>query len=101
MLQLYLNNCDICGEYTKTLLSTLSEEIRCSTKNEKAKLDSCLTGFTSVVNAFAAIREYGLQQIKSSVVKPRVVPWVDSFSSISHKLTSVSKFQYLVISCVV
>lgn len=84
---LYLNNCDICSEYTKTLLSTLTEEIQCSTKNEKAKLDSCLTGFTSVVNAFAAIREYGLQQIKSSVVKPRVVPWVDSFLSISHKLT--------------
>lgn len=89
MLQLYLNNSDICGEYTKTLLSTLTDEIICSTKNEKAKLESCLSGFSSVTNAFHSVRDYGFQQIRNSVIKPRVVPWVDNFLTISHQLTFV------------
>ncbi|XKL63549.1 hypothetical protein PGB90_005913 [Kerria lacca] len=84
---LYLNNSDICGEYTKTLLSTLTDEIICSTKNEKAKLESCLSGFSSVTNAFHSVRDYGFQQIRNSVIKPRVVPWVDNFLTISHQLT--------------
>ncbi|KAK7573930.1 hypothetical protein V9T40_011121 [Parthenolecanium corni] len=84
---LYLNNCDVCTEYTSTLQSTLAEEIKCSTHNEKAKLDSCLSGFASVKEAFAHVKEYGLLQLKNSVVKPRVVPWVDNFLTVSHQLS--------------
>lgn len=94
-----MNNCDVCGEYTNMLLSTLAEELQCKTKTEKEKLESCLSGFTSVANTFSSVRDYGLQQIKSSVVKPRVVPWVDNFLSVSHQLSFVrfSCFFFLIL----
>lgn len=76
------------------LLTTLTDELQCSTKHEKEKLESCLSGFTSVSNTFTTVKDYGLQQIKSSVVKPRVVPWVDNFLSVSHQLNFVSTYGY-------
>ncbi|XP_075212039.1 conserved oligomeric Golgi complex subunit 4 [Lycorma delicatula] len=84
---IYLNNADMCSEYVTTLCRTLCQEIPCATENDRAKLDSCLSGLSTVTAALGAIVDFGLQQLRVSAIKPRVGPWVDSFLSVTHNLT--------------
>lgn len=83
----HLNNTDVGGEYVNTLCTSLVEEVPCSSELERRKLESCLTGLSSVSAALGAAQELGLQQLRNTAVKPRVQSWLDSFSSLSHVLT--------------
>lgn len=59
--------------------------------NERGKLESCLSGLSSVTTNLKEIIEYGIQQLRVSAIKPRISPWVDNFTSINHQLSEVLK----------
>ena len=57
--------------------------------NERGKLESCLSGLSTVTTSLRELIEYGMQQLQSSAVKPRINPWVDAFVAIDHHFTEV------------
>ena len=88
-----MNNADVSTEYTDTLRRSLMDEISSiltnMSENEKVKLESCLSGLSSVTASLRAVIDYGMQQLRVSAIKPRVNPWVDAFLSVSHQLSEV------------
>ena len=56
---------------------------------EKGKFESCLAGMKSVSMILRTVVDYGLEQLRSSAVKPRVAPWVDTFLAINHQINEV------------
>ena len=50
-------------------------------QHEKEKLENCLSGFPSLSSRLHQITEQGMQLLRQSVIKPRIKPWVDTFSS--------------------
>ncbi|KAK9878442.1 hypothetical protein WA026_022082 [Henosepilachna vigintioctopunctata] len=86
-----LNNADSCTEYVDALCESVLKEIEQAlpgmNANEHGKLESCLSGLSSVTSNLKDIIDYGIQQLRSSVIKPRVNPWVDAFLNISHQFT--------------
>lgn len=89
-----LNNADMSTEYIETLLSTMSEEIRFAfpamSPKEKSLLDSCLSGIKTVGDSLRTVVDFGMQQLRSSAIKPRLHPWIDQFVTHNHNLTEVS-----------
>lgn len=89
-----LNNADTATEYIHTLHSAIGEEIKNAFPNmssrEKEIYDSCLSGLKSVGDALKAVVSFGMQQLSSSALKPRLHPWIDQFQSYNHVLTEVS-----------
>ncbi|XP_035700546.1 conserved oligomeric Golgi complex subunit 4 isoform X2 [Folsomia candida] len=80
----YLNNTDTSMEYVTSLKSSLESSMNDSfgqhlTPYEKDKITSCLQGLASVNIRLKSVFEFGLSQLKSSAVKPRVKPWLDAF----------------------
>lgn len=73
----------------------MGEEIRgafpAMTVREGEILDSCLSGLKSVRDTLKAVVDFGLQQLRSSAVKPRLHTWIDQFASQSHQLSEVQK----------
>lgn len=88
-----LNNADISTEYIETLWKMMGNEIRnvfpAMTLREGEILESCLSGLKSVRDTLKATVDYGLQQLRSSAVKPRLHTWIDQFTSHNHELTEV------------
>ncbi|XP_066260041.1 conserved oligomeric Golgi complex subunit 4 [Euwallacea similis] len=86
-----LNNADASTEYVTALVDSIMKEIEAACPNmtakERGKLESCLSGISGVSARLTEIIDYGLQQLKSTVIKPRINPWVDNFLNISHQLT--------------
>ncbi|KAJ8918457.1 hypothetical protein NQ315_008154 [Exocentrus adspersus] len=86
-----LNNADSSTEYVDALCEHVLKEIEQAlpnmNSNERGKLESCLSGLSSVTTNLKAIIDYGIQQLRSTAIKPRVNPWVDAFLNISHHLT--------------
>lgn len=86
-----LNNADMSAEYIETLLNTISTRIAeafpTMGDKEKSLLDSCLSQIKAVGDSFRAVVEFGMQQLRSSAIKPRLNPWVDQFLSHNHTLT--------------
>lgn len=71
-------------EYVTALKNSLEASINDSfgqhlTLYEKDKITSCLQGLGSVNIRLKSVFEFGLSQLKSSAVKPRVKPWLDAF----------------------
>jgi len=71
-------------EYVTSLKSSLESSMNDSfgqhlSKYEKEKISSCLSGLGSVNIRLKSVFEFGLSQLKSSAVKPRVKPWMDAF----------------------
>lgn len=93
-----LNNADSCIEYVDALCDGVLKEIEQAlppmNSNEQGKLESCLSGLSSVTSNLKDILEYGVQQLRSSVIKPRVNPWVDAFLTINHQFTEEELSQY-------
>lgn len=91
-----LNNADMSTEYIETLWTMMGEEIRgafpAMTVREGEILDSCLSGLKSVRDTLKAVVDFGLQQLRSSAVKPRLHTWIDQFASQSHELSEVQKY---------
>ncbi|CAG7837269.1 unnamed protein product [Allacma fusca] len=80
----YLNNTDVSMEYVTSLKSSLDKSINESfgsnlTQYEKDKIASCLSGLGSVNIRLKSVSEFGFSQLRSSAVKPRVKPWLDTF----------------------
>lgn len=94
-----MNNADNSTEYVTALCDNIMKEIETSCPNmnlnERGKLESCLSGISSVSASLNEIIEYGVQQLKSTAIKPRINPWVDNFTSFSHQLTEVKFFDFL------
>lgn len=86
-----LNNADSSTEYVDALCDNVLKEIQQAlpkmNSNERGKLESCLSGFSSVTTNLKDIIDYGIQQLRSSAIKPRINPWVDQFLNVSHHLT--------------
>ncbi|KAH8287907.1 hypothetical protein KR018_006965 [Drosophila ironensis] len=85
-----LNNADISTEYIETLWQTMEQEIAGTfpqtTPVERQLLDSCLTELKAVRDALKATVDFGMQQLRSSVIKPRLNPWINQFLNYSHNL---------------
>ncbi|KAH8350733.1 hypothetical protein KR084_005657 [Drosophila pseudotakahashii] len=85
-----LNNADISTEYIETLWQTMEQEIAGTfpqtTSVERQLLDSCLTELKAVRDALKATVDFGMQQLRSSVIKPRLNPWINQFLNYSHNL---------------
>lgn len=39
---------------------------------------------------FKSVVDFGLSQLQATAIKPKVKPWVDTFTTISHDITEVS-----------
>ncbi|KAK5646267.1 hypothetical protein RI129_004731 [Pyrocoelia pectoralis] len=93
-----LNNADASTDYVETLcdsvLSDVKKAIPNMNTNEHGKLESCLSGLSSVISNLRDVIEYGMQQLRVSVIKPRISPWVDSFLNINHHLTDDELSEY-------
>ncbi|XP_030374050.1 conserved oligomeric Golgi complex subunit 4 [Scaptodrosophila lebanonensis] len=93
-----LNNADISTEYIETLWQTMEQEIAGTFPNmssvERQLLDSCLTELKNVRDALKATVDFGMQQLRSSAIKPRLNPWVDQFLNYSHYLTEEELAKY-------
>lgn len=76
-------------DYVTTLCRGLCQEIPCNSPQEQAKLDSCLSGLSTVTATMGVVVDFGLEQLRVSAIKPRVAPWVDTFLNLSHHLTEV------------
>ncbi|KAH8246772.1 hypothetical protein KR038_008690 [Drosophila bunnanda] len=85
-----LNNADISTEYIETLWQTMEQEIGGTFPQtspvERQLLDSCLTELKAVRDTLKATVDFGMQQLRSSVIKPRLNPWINQFLNYSHNL---------------
>lgn len=86
-----LNNTDQCTEYIQTLVEMMTTEIPTvfhgMTALDKEKLESCMSGLRTVGDSLKAIIDFGMQQLRSSALKPRLHGWVDDFLNYSHNLS--------------
>lgn len=86
-----LNNADKSTEYIETLYQNIREEIDVAfpslNEHKKEMIESCLSGLKSVASSLKAVVESGIQQLRNSAIKPRINPWIDRFTSYSHKLS--------------
>ncbi|EDV98988.1 conserved oligomeric Golgi complex subunit 4 [Drosophila grimshawi] len=86
-----LNNADMSTEYIETLWQTMEQEIAGTFPSispvERHLLDGCLTELKTVLDALKATVDFGIQQLRSSAIRPRLNPWVDEFLNYSHHLT--------------
>ncbi|XP_008555535.1 conserved oligomeric Golgi complex subunit 4 [Microplitis demolitor] len=98
MFLAYLNNADVSVEYVETLSKSLSADIDSSfphmQQKDRDKIDSCLADMKGVINTLRAVIDYGMEQLRSSAVKPRITPWVDSFLSVSHQVNEDELLRY-------
>lgn len=85
-----LNNADKSLEFIETLWKMMSEETHNTfpliTPRENEILESCLSGLKSFNDSLKAVIDFGMQQLRSSAVKPRIHPWVDQFQSHNHSM---------------
>lgn len=86
----HLNNADRSTEFIETLYAGMLEEVKSSfvgmSSREKEILESCMSGLKSVGDSLKALVEFGMQQLRSSAIKPRLHPWVDQFLQHNHNL---------------
>ncbi len=61
-------------------------------QRDKDKVDNCLSSLPASADRLRSVLEQGLQQLRQSVVKPRVRPWMDAF--VPHDLTEDSFSDY-------
>lgn len=89
----YLNNAESGLEYITRLQSSIGSELSslqsssCLSSKQTDKISSCMTGLPAVQASLRATLDSGLAALRSSVVKPRVKPWVDGFCLVTHNLT--------------
>ncbi|KAI8126883.1 Conserved oligomeric Golgi complex subunit 4 [Lucilia cuprina] len=83
-----LNNADMSTEYIETLWQTMEQEIKGAfpaiINVEKQLIDSCLAELKTVRDTLKACVDFGMQQLRSSAIKPRLHPWVDQFLNYKH-----------------
>lgn len=86
-----LNNADKSTEYIETLHKNMIDEIKNSFQTMNAhrreQIESCLSGLKAVGDSLKAVIDFGMQQLRSSALKPRLNPWIDQFQSYNHIMT--------------
>jgi len=93
MFLAYLNNAESGGEYITRLQTTIQTDLSSLqasstvSPHQSEKIKSCLTGLPCVQAKLKAVLESGLAALRTSAVKPRLKPWLDSFCSYSHNIT--------------
>lgn len=95
---LQLNNADTATEYIETLWTQMNDEIRMAfplmSQREAQILDSCLGGLKAVRDTLRGVVDFGLQQLRSSAVRPRLHTWIDQFVAEKHELTDEELHAY-------
>lgn len=85
-----LNNADKSLEFIETLNKTMGNEARTTftniTQRENEILDSCLAELKSFNDSIKTVIDFGMQQLRSSAIKPRIHGWVDQFTSHNHTM---------------
>lgn len=93
-----LNNADKSLEFIETLWKMMSEEAHSTfphiTQRENEILESCLSGLKSFNDSLKAVIDFGMQQLRSSAVKPRIHPWVDQFQLHNHSMNDDERAIY-------
>lgn len=56
-----------------------------------------MASLSNVTATFKALVEFGMQQLRVSVIKPRVHPWIDVFLTNPHHFTEVSILSFKII----
>ena len=78
-----INSAENATDYITRLTSTLQAELKSlvsqKSQHEKEKVENCLAGLPAVGIKLKAVLDQGIQQLRQSVVKPRIKPWVDTF----------------------
>lgn len=86
-----MNNAEVSCEYCKSLKSNIEEEVQRSfsksSEQSKAKLQSCVTDLGNVAVRLKEVVDFGLSQLSSSAIKPRIKPLTDAFLSTSHNIS--------------
>jgi len=89
----YMNNAESGVEYITRLQSSIQTELASLqsgtslSSKQSDKINSCMTGLPAVQAKLKTILDSGHAALRTSVVKPRVKPWIDGFSLVSHHLT--------------
>lgn len=93
-----LNNADKSLEFIDTLWKMMGDEAKTAFPNlsprELEMLDSCLGNLKAFSDSLRALIDFGLQQLRSSAIKPRLHPWVDQFLTHNHTLTEEEYVAY-------
>ncbi|KAL9930128.1 conserved oligomeric Golgi complex subunit 4 isoform 1-T1 [Glossina fuscipes fuscipes] len=86
-----LNNADMSTEYIETLWLTMEQEIvgtfPAMSAVERQIIDSCVAELKSVRDTLKACVDFGMHQLRSSAIKPRLHPWVDQYLNYKHHLS--------------
>ncbi|XP_054746636.1 conserved oligomeric Golgi complex subunit 4 [Anastrepha obliqua] len=93
-----LNNADMSTEYLETLWETIEQDIKSSfpsiSATERRIVDSCISELRTVRDTLKACVNFGMTQLRSSAIKPRLNPWVDQFLNHSHILSEEELADY-------
>lgn len=93
-----LNNAEMSTEFIETLTNSINEDIKCAfpriTPKESGIVESCLSGMKSVRDTLKAVVDFGLQQLRSTAIKPRLHTWIDQFISLNHNLSEEELANY-------
>lgn len=93
-----LNNADMSTEFIETLTNSIAEDIKYAfpriKPSEWGLVESCLGLLKSVRDTLKAVVDFGLQQLRSTAVKPRLHTWIDQFISLNHTLSEEELANY-------
>lgn len=93
-----LNNADMSTEFIETLTSSITDEIKNAfpriTQKESGIVESCMSGMKSVRDTLKAVVDFGLQQLRSTAIKPRLHTWIDQFVGLNHILNDEELSNY-------
>ncbi|XP_014667760.1 PREDICTED: conserved oligomeric Golgi complex subunit 4-like [Priapulus caudatus] len=93
-----LNDVAVSGEHLRTLRASLEAEFTArlshAGERERAKLASCLTDLAAAEARFAETLEFGVEQAHRSAVRPRLKPWVEVFTYVSHDISEAEFSEY-------
>ncbi|KAL9930129.1 conserved oligomeric Golgi complex subunit 4 isoform 2-T2 [Glossina fuscipes fuscipes] len=82
---------DMSTEYIETLWLTMEQEIvgtfPAMSAVERQIIDSCVAELKSVRDTLKACVDFGMHQLRSSAIKPRLHPWVDQYLNYKHHLS--------------
>ncbi|OQV15659.1 Conserved oligomeric Golgi complex subunit 4 [Hypsibius exemplaris] len=87
----HLNDADVSMEYLKRLGETLETETSSLlpdiSEHDKEKIRNTLQDLTQATHAFQVVVDFGISQLHTAILKPRIKPLVDAFNSVSHDIS--------------
>jgi len=93
-----LNNLEESIEFISTIRKSFEEDISKlfvkESKSSKEKLNSCVNDLDAVGDRFKELINFGLEQLNTSDIKPRIKQWLDTYQTINHKIVEDEYGQY-------